>query len=163
MPMLKPRIAELGEGHRVVTVNVIDAVIRLVQTHKGVRDHMISKSEEWKSGDTSKWQQAETGTIRGMDDGSVMRKHPHLMRPAAAGEERDLRAAAILYADEVETVDTGYAKSKHKLLTIQLALANLPVTLRFDHSVIQLIGIARHPVVTRWGQAGIFAGEKSSP
>lgn len=158
LPMLKPRVAELGEGHRVVTVNVLDAVVRLLQTHKVVRDHMISKSEEWKCGD--KWQQPETGTIRDMDNGSVMRNHAHLMRPAAADEERDLRAAAIAYADEVETVDTGYAKSKHKLLTIQLTLANLPVTLRFDHNVIQLIGLARHPVVTRWGQAGIFAGSK---
>ena len=42
----------------------------------------------------------------------------------------DLRAIGMLYADEVETVDTSYAKSKHKLLTIQLSYANLPVDLR---------------------------------
>lgn len=70
----------------------------------------------------------------------------------------DLRAIGMLYADEVETVDTSYAKSKHKLLTIQLSYANLPVDLRFDHGVIQLLGVARHPAVTRWGQAGVFAG-----
>jgi hypothetical protein len=156
LPMLHPRLAELGEGHRVVTVSVLDAVIRLLQMHKGVRDHTIAKSEEWKRGD--KWKQPEMGKFSDMDCGSVMRNHEHLMRPAAPGEERDLRVAAILYADEVETVDTGYAKSKHKLLTIQLTLANLPVTLRFDHNVIQLVGLARHPVVSRWGQAGIFAG-----
>jgi hypothetical protein len=70
----------------------------------------------------------------------------------------DLRAACLLYADEVETVDTGYAKSKHKLLAIQLSYANLPVDMRFDHNVIQLLGLARHPAVIRWGQAGVFSG-----
>ena len=69
-----------------------------------------------------------------------------------------MRVAAILYADEVETVDTGYAKSKHKLLTIQLAFGNLSAHLRFDHNVIQLLALARHPAVMRWGMAGIFAG-----
>lgn len=118
---------------------------------------MFAKSEEWKRGD--KWQKEETGKIRSMDDGSIMRNHPHLMRPATADEKRDLRVAAILQADEVETVQTGYAQGKHKLLAIQLTFANLSVDLRFDHDVIQMLGIVRHPAVVACGQAAIFAGE----
>lgn len=157
MPTLETRVAELGEGHRVVTVNALDAVVRLLQEHKEVRDEMIAKSERWKMGDC--WKMTEPPEkIDEMDCGSVMRLHPHLMRPAGPGEERDLRVGAILYADEVETVDTGYAKSTHKLLTIQLTFANLSTKLRFDHEVIQLLGLARHPAVSKWGQAGVFAG-----
>ena len=129
LPMLETRITELGEGHRVVSVNALDAIVRLLQEHKNVRDQCIAKSDEWKRGEH--WQEkVPPDVLDDMDCGSVMRNHPHLMRPAAPGEERDLRVAALLYADEVETVDTGYAKSKHKLLTIQLTLANLSIDLR---------------------------------
>ena len=121
-----------------------------------MRDAMIEKSEEWKKWD--KWKKTETETLSDMDRGSVMRFHEHLMRPARPDEVRDLRVAAILYADEVETVDTGYAKSTHKLLTIQVTFANLSIDVRFDHNVIQLLGLARHPAVAKWKQAGIFAG-----
>ena len=131
-------------------------MIRLIQEHPVVCAQIIAKSEEWKRGD--KWKKAETGKISSIDDGSIMRNHSDLMRPAAPGEERDLRVAAILYADDVETVQTGYAKGVHKLLTIQLTFANLTVDLRFDHNVIQMLGLARHPAVVACGQAGIFAG-----
>ena len=114
-----------------------------------MRQAVITKSEEWKKGD--KWQ-VQSKTFADIDDGSVMRWHKDLMRPAAAGEERDIRVGVLLYADEVETVDTGYAKSKHKQLAIQVALANLPIDMRFDHDIIQLIGVARHPAVMFAGQ-----------
>ena len=156
LPLLRVREVELGGGHRVVSLSVIDATIRLLQEDRLVRDAMVAKSDEWKRG--TAWKQPESECLDDIDKGSVMRNHPHLMRPAVDGEERDLRVAVMLYADEVETVDTGYAKSKHKLLTIQATYANLPIKLRFDHSVIQLLGIARHPAVMRWKQAGVFAG-----
>jgi|TARA_B110000046_G_C12996776_1_gene400357 hypothetical protein len=35
---------------------------------------------------------------------------------------------------------------------------NLPIDMRFDHDVIQLLAIVRHPAVMRWGQAGVFCG-----
>lgn len=60
-----------------------------------------------------------------------------------------------------QTVQTGYAKGEHKLLAIQTTPINLPVegkTSRFDHDVIQLLAVARHPAVMRWGQAGVFCG-----
>ena len=117
--------------------------------------HTVKKSEEWKKGDN--WKQ-QSQTLNDIDEGSVMRNHPHLMRPAGPDEEEDLRVGLLLYGDEVETVDTGYAKSKHKLLAVQTTMANLPVDMRFDHDVIQLLAIARHPAVMSAGQAGIFAG-----
>ena len=84
LPLLELRTAELGEDHRVVTVNAIDATIRLIQEHPAVREAMIAKSEEWKQGD--KWKQTESGTIDHMDKGSVMRFHEHAMRPAGPDE-----------------------------------------------------------------------------
>lgn len=114
-----------------------------------------SKSEEWKKGD--KWKE-QADTITHMDEASVMRNHPHLMRPAAPGEERDFRVGFVLHADEVETVDTGYAKSKHKLLGVQGTLANLPTEMAMDHDVMMLLAVARHPAVMHAQQSGIFAG-----
>ena len=57
-----------------------------------------------------------------------------------------------------QTVDTGYAKGEHKLLGVQASFMNLPIDMRFDHDVIQLLAIVRHPAVMRWGQAGVFCG-----
>ena len=63
-----------------------------------------------------------------------------------------------------QTVQTGYAKGEHKLLAIQATPINLPAEpaegtpSRFDHDVIQLLAVARHPAVMRWGQAGVFCG-----
>lgn len=119
-------------------------------------ERTIEKSDEWKKG--NKWKQLETDMLDDLDKGSVARNHAHLMRPAGPGEEDDIRVGALLYADEVETVDTGYAKSKHKLLGVQVALANLPVEQRFDHDNLLLCAVARHPAVMASGQAGIFAG-----
>ena len=56
-----------------------------------MRERMIEKSDEWKRGD--KWRKQETGKIDDMDKGSVMRNHPHLMRPASSDEARDIRRA----------------------------------------------------------------------
>ena len=99
LPMLEPRVAELGEGHRVVSVNALDAIERLLREDSDVRKAVIAKSEEWKKGE--KWQ-TTAEEYRDMDDGSVARHHAHLMRPAAPGEERDLRVGLLLYGDEVE-------------------------------------------------------------
>ena len=156
LPTLEVRTTELGDGHRVASVNLLDAATRLLEEHQVVQEAAIKKSEAWKKGD--KWKKLETEKLGEVDSGSVMRNHAHLMRPAAPDEEFDLRLAAVLYADEVETVDTGYAKSKHKLLAVQVTFANLPIDVRFDHDVMILLAIARHPAVMKWGQAGIFAG-----
>ena len=123
-------------------------------------ERTVMKSEEWKKGD--KWKQLETDTIDDIDKGSVARNHPHLMRPAGPDEADDIRVGVLKYADEVETVDTGYAKSKHKLMGVQVALANLPVEQRFDHDNILLCAVVRHPAVMAKGMAGIFAGVDSS-
>ena len=90
-------------------------------------ERTIKKSDEWKKGD--KWKQLETDMLDELDKGSVARHHPDMMRPAGPGEEDDVRVGALLYGDEVETVDTGYAKSKHKLLGVQVALGTIRVTL----------------------------------
>ena len=62
----------------------------------------------------------------------------------------------------METVDTGYAKSKHKLMGVQVAVVNLPAEQRFDHDNLLLCAVARHPAVMAKGMAGIFAGVDSS-
>lgn len=160
LPMLDVRMTELGDGHRVASVNVNDAIIRLLQENHKVYERAHAKSEAWKKGD--KWKVLETETLDDIDKGSVMRNHAHLMRPAGPDEEDDFRVGVLLYADEVETVQTGYAKSKHKLLGVQVALANLPAEERFDHDNITLCAVARHPAVLATGQAGIFAGVDNS-
>jgi hypothetical protein len=106
LPMLDVRTTELGEGHRVASINLTDAIVRLLQEDAGVRQQMVSKSEEWKLGE--KWKQPPPDVIREMDEGSVARNHAHLMRPAGPGEERDLRVGVILYADEVEVCATAH-------------------------------------------------------
>jgi hypothetical protein len=63
-----------------------------------------------------------------------------------------------------QTVQTGYAKGEHKLLAIQATPINLPAEpaegtiSRFDHDVVQLLAVGRHPAVMRWGQLGMFCG-----
>ena len=126
-------------------------------------ERTIMKSDEWKKGD--KWKQLETETIDDIDDidkGSVARHHAHLMRPAGPDEEDDVRVGVMLYGDEVETVDTGYAKLKHKLLGVQVALVNLPAEERFNHDNLLLCAVVRHPAVMAAGKAGVFAGVDKS-
>ena len=98
-PLLETRVTNLGDGHRVVGVNAVDAIIRLLRENAEVRRQMIAKSEEWKRGD--EWR-VTSARLDNIDQGSAFRQHPHLMRPATPDEARDLRIAIILYADEVE-------------------------------------------------------------
>ena len=98
-PLLETRVTNLGDGHRVVGVNAVDAIIRLLRENVEVRRQMIAKSEEWKRGD--EWR-VTSARLDNIDQGSAFRQHPHLMRPATPDEARDLRIAIILYADEVE-------------------------------------------------------------
>ena len=56
------------------------------QEYPAVCEGMVAKSEEWKRG--HKWKQTEMGSIDHMDKGSVMRFHPHVMRPAGPDEVR---------------------------------------------------------------------------
>lgn len=98
-PMLETRITNLGDGHRVVGVNVLDAIIRLLRENPEVRRQMFTKSDEWKRGEF--WRKSST-RLDHLDQGSACRNHPHLMRPATPDEAHDIRIAIILYADEVE-------------------------------------------------------------
>ena len=160
LPVLDVRTTDLGGDHRAVSVNVCDAIIRHLQESPAVFERTLEKSEEWKKGD--KWKQLETDTIDAIDKGSVARNHPHLMRPAGPDEADDVRVGVLMYGDEVETVDTGYAKSKHKLMGVQVAVVNLPAEQRFYHDNLLLCAVARHPAVMAKGMAGIFAGVDSS-
>ena len=124
--------------------------------NKSLFEKTKTKSDNWKKGD--KWKQVEPDYLDDLDAGSVARYHFDLMRPAGPSEERDIRVGVLLYGDEVETVDTGYAKSKHKLLGVQAALANLEAEDRFNHDNQLLLAVARHPAVMHAGMTGIFAG-----
>ena len=54
---MTPRVADLGEGHRVVSVNALDAIERLLREDPGVAALTIAKSEEWKKGE--KWKKTQ--------------------------------------------------------------------------------------------------------
>ena len=137
LAMLETRVADLGEGHSVVSVNALDAIERQLQEDSDVREAVIAKSEEWKKGD--KWK-TTAEEYRDMDDGSVARYHPHLMRPAAPGEERDLRVGLLLYGDEVEVMSSQRFRLKYAP-----ALLRLPLPFRSPHPACPVTrGDARH-------------------
>jgi hypothetical protein len=99
-PIIKPRIVDYGTNEICASFDIGELITRKLQHDPAYRKACFGKSNEWKRGEL--WQQAPTGAIKNFDDGIVARYHPHLMRPAAADEELDLRIAIDLNADDVE-------------------------------------------------------------
>jgi hypothetical protein len=102
VPYLEPRLVDLGEQDIVCSFSISDLIERKLQHDSAYRKACIDKSQSWKVGD--KWRTPSTTDLNDFDDGTAARYHPHLMRPANADEEFDLRIAIDLNADDVEAL-----------------------------------------------------------
>jgi hypothetical protein len=100
VPYLEPRSADLDDQDIVCSFDISDLIERKLQNDSAYRKACVDKSQSWKVGD--KWQTPSTARLEDFDDGIAARYHPHLMRPANADEEFDLRIAIDLNADDVE-------------------------------------------------------------
>ena len=100
IPYIEPRSVFVSKSHEVVSFDIGEIIIRLLQHDRAFRQRVLAKSEEWKRGDS--WCSPSQSTLDSVDSGIAARYHPHLMRPATAQERDDVRVGWILQADDIE-------------------------------------------------------------
>ena len=98
-PFVEPRRVRLDADSLVVSFPLASLLTRMLQHNQKVREAVIAKSEEWKTGRL--YRQAPE-SFSGLDSGTALRNHRGLMRKATAAEARDIRIGGLLYWDEIE-------------------------------------------------------------
>ena len=98
-PFIEPRQLRLDSDSLVVSFKVSSLITRLLQHNRGVREAVIAKSDDWKTGRLYKKEPTE---FTDLDSGTALRNHRGLMRKATSAESCDIRIGGLLYWDEIE-------------------------------------------------------------